>query len=203
MKTVVDFRKYKYLSILLALLCAVSALLATANLLETDVTGTGKSYIQHDFVQSGDIASTKNGSIVYKYSAEWDTNVRNTKSVFVVQGARGTYEDQYVVWGSAAGEVVEYRITKLFGEFQGSQDTKIVVVPGEDEQFVNLILVRGNASYEGRVRAFDKKGHPLDQETLFAIGDYALRNYINISKPIEKPEDWLGFCDEIERGLVV
>ncbi|MCX8207989.1 MAG: hypothetical protein N3G75_09230 [Methanothrix sp.] len=198
---IVDFRKYKYFAVLMACICFAGAVIAGANIIQTAVSGSGKFFVQHNFQESGDIAGTKSGDIAYSYERHWDRQTATGRSMFIVTGATGSYEDQYVVRGSAAGTKVEYRVEKLFGDFSGSQEIKVIIEDSGEENFDNLILLKGNATYYGKIRTVDKMGRPLDAETLFGIGEFVVRSYINVSSEIQKPEDWLAFCDEVSEEL--
>lgn len=199
--SIVDFRKYKYFAVLMACICFAGAVIAGANIIQTSVSGAGKFFVQHNFQESGDIAGTKAGEITYSYERTWDRQTATGRSMFIVAGATGSYEDQYIVRGSAAGHRVEYRVEKLFGDFSGSQEIKVIIEDSGEENFDNLILLKGNATYYGKIRAVDKMGRPLDAETLFGIGEFVVRSYINVSSEIQKPEDWLAFCDEVSEEL--
>jgi len=201
--SIVDFRKYKYFAVLMACICFAGAVIAGANIIQTSVSGAGKFFVQHNFKESGDIAGTKAGEITYSYERTWDKQTATGRSMFIVAGATGSYEDQYIVRGSAAGHRVEYRVEKLFGDFSGSQEIKVIIEASGEENFDNLILLKGNATYYGKIRAVDKMGRPLDAETLFGIGEFVVRSYINVSSEIQKPEDWLAFCDEVSEELSV
>lgn len=199
---IVDFRKYKYFAVLMAIICFAGAAIAGANLIQTSVSGMGKFFVQHNFQESGDTAGTKAGEITYSYERTWDKQTATGRSMFIVTGATGSYEDQYVVRGSAAGHRVEYRVEKLFGDFSGSQEIKIILEDSGEENFDNLILLKGNATYYGKIRAVDKMGRPLDAETLFGVGEFVIRSYLNVSSEVQKPEDWLSFCDEVSQELI-
>jgi len=196
----VDFRKYRNLAIIMGIICFLASLIlaiAAANIIQTEISGKGDLYIRQASEDTVDIAGTKNASFVFSYERNWDKNSNTGSSEFIVIGAKGTPEDQYRVRAKAADTIVEYEASNIIDSFSGSRTFKIILQDtGTD--FDNLVLIKGNTTVQGRIRSVDGNGQPRDLEDLFAIGEIAVREYINISSRKDPAEDWLGFCAEVE-----
>jgi len=196
----VDFKLYKKIAVVMAILCLVTSIflsLSFANLIQTQISGKGDLYIRQSSKNTVDIAGAKNATFVFNYNREWDSEKNVGSSEFILIGAKGTPEDQYIVKGKAAGHTVEYAASNIIDSFSGSR-TFTIKLEDTGEDFDNLVLMRGNMTLIGKVRSADKEGKPEDLEDLFAKGELAIREYINVSSRKDPAEDWLGFCQWVE-----
>jgi hypothetical protein len=205
-----DIRKYFYASCFLAIICLIMALVAIGesgygNTIEQSITGHGDLYTRHDSAHASDLASTVNSTVVYEEKRIWDVpdSPETFASSFIVSGAsaRGGFRNQYVVKSSGAGYKHVYRATQITGEFSGSGVVSLSI--GEDgaESLDSLILMdsrNGNATFQGRIYS-SQNGKPVTAEEMDAVGKLMIRSYLNISQPLIGPDNWLGFCESLNR----
>lgn len=197
-----DFRLYKKIAIAMAILYFIVFIVFTvtfANIIQTEVFGKGDLYVRSSSPQTIDIAGAKNASFIYNYERIWDSEKNIGYSEFFVTKAKGTFEDQYIVRGKAAGHVVEYTASNIMDSFSGKR-TFSIILEDTGEQFDNLFFIKGNATLTGKIRGIEK-GQPENLEDLFVKGEIILREYINVSSEPQTPEDWLEFCAWIEEKL--
>jgi hypothetical protein len=177
----------------------------SANIIEQSIVGTGDLYTRHDSATSSDLASVVNASVVYGAKREWqgDSDPKTFTSSFLVSGAtsKGGFRNQYVVKASGAGYKHVYRATAITGEFAGSGDVSLTI--GEDgaTSLDSLILVdsrQGNATFQGRIYS-SENGKPVTVEEADAVGRFMVRSYLNITEPLAGVDNWLGFCESLNR----
>jgi len=204
-----DFKKYFYASLFLAVFCLILAIIAIgesgqANVIQQSIMGHGDLYTRHDSEGASDLAISDNATVVYQGTRNWESSSKEqtSSSSYIVSGAQGGYQNQYVVKSSGAGYKHEYRATKIMGDFSGSSEISLTVNDDGAENLDSLILMDGNATFQGRIYN-GQSGKPITEEELDAVGDFVLRSYLNISEEITKPEDWLGFCDRMNRDMIL
>ena len=189
------------------LMVIVLGMFGCANVIEETVFGSGtmdhSSYSEH----ASDRAMTKDAeSVAYKMARKWEDAGNQTFSTsFLVSGAGGSYQDQYIVKASGAGYKHTYQATKITGDFSGSGESTVTVDTGT-ESLDSLVLMDGNATFRGRV-INGQTGKPANEAELEAVGKFVIRSYLNITEKPETPEDWLGFCagldDDTPNGLLI
>lgn len=196
----VDFTLYKRIAVVMAILCFIASInlsLTVVNIIQIQISGKGDLYVRQSSGNTVDIAGAKNATFVFNYNREWDSEKNVGSSEFILIGAKGTPEDQYIVKGKAAGHTVEYSASNIMDSFTGTR-TFSIIIEDTGEDFDNLVLIRGNMTLIGKVRAADQEGKPENLEDLFAKGELAVREYINVSSSRDPAEDWLGFCQWVE-----
>jgi len=205
-----DFRKYFYTCVILAIVCLLTGLAAVsisgyAGVLETSIKGTGSMDVRHHTERAADVAMAQNATVVYQSSitGSVDDMARAFSTSFMVFGAGGTRRDQYVVKGSGAGNKVEFRATQLSGDFVGEGD---IVLRMEDdrESFESRIVLdstAGEAVFQGRVKARDPVGRPFTVEEIEAVGAFLIESYLLEEEPPETVANWLTFCSLINTEL--
>ncbi|MDH7597522.1 MAG: hypothetical protein QHG98_07295 [Methanothrix sp.] len=197
-----ECRAYKHIAIAIAVLYIglIAALVLTdANVIEFRATGEGMIYSTHSSANAGETAGVDTGEFAYTYKVEWSEGFSKVTSVFVAK-AEGGYGDQYVVTARGAGHTITYEARQIAGNFSGNRDFTLYIRP--DDQNENLdqhILVQGNMTLVAKIRATDRFGRPLDNETVFLRGKALVDSYVNLTKPYPTPGDWLGLCTEIEK----
>ncbi|MCK9569617.1 hypothetical protein M0R72_11810 [Candidatus Pacearchaeota archaeon] len=202
-----DIRKYFYASCFLAIFCLTLAIIAIgesgqANVIQQSIMGHGDLYTRHDSRSASDLVISDNATVVYQGSRDWEGDEQTFRSSYIVSGAKGGYQNQYVVKASGAGYKHEYRATKIMGDFSGSSEISLTVNDDGAENLDSLILMDGNATFQGRIHN-GQSGKPLAEEELDAVGKFVLRSYLNISEEIETPDNWLGFCDSLNRDMIL
>jgi hypothetical protein len=208
------FLRYYYASVFLAIICFSCAIIAIgvsgyANIVEQSIIGTGDLYTRHDSASASDLASVSNATAVYESKLEWESGskAQTFSSSFIVSGAssKGGFRNQYVVKASGAGYKHVYRATAISGEFAGSGEVSLTL--GEDgaESLDSLILMdsrNGNATFQGRIYN-SQSGRPVTAEEMDAVGRFVIRSYLNVSQPIVGPDNWLGFCESLDRDNIL
>ena len=208
--TAEDIRKYFYASCFLAIVCllAIIYLVGTSgqgNVIEQSISGRGDLYTRHDSESASDLASVEGATLLYEAKREWANadDAQTFSSSFIVSGAQasGGYRNQYVVKSSGAGYKHVYRATQISGDFAGSGEVSLTI--GEDgaESLDSLILMdsrSGNATFQGRIYG-SEGGKPVTAEEMDAVGKFLMRSYLNITEPLIGPDNWLGFCESLNR----
>ena len=205
-----DFRKYFYTCVILAIVCLLTGLVAVsisgyAGVLETSIKGTGSMDVRHHTEGAADVAMAQNATVVYQstVSGPGDGLGQNFSTSFMVFGAGGTRRDQYVVKGSGAGNKVEFRATQISGDFVGEGEI-VLRIENDRESFESRIVLdstTGEAVFQGRVKARDPVGRPSTVEETEAIGAFLIESYLLEEEPPETTENWLTFCSLINTEL--
>lgn len=205
-----DIRKYFYASCFLAIICllAVVYLVGTSglgNTIEQSLIGRGDVYSRHDSTSASDLASVVNATVAYEVTRKWEGSgpAQTFSSSFIVSGAstKGGYRNQYIVKSSGAGYKHVYRATQISGDFSGSGTVSLTIGEGGAESLDSLILMdsrNGNATFQGRIYS-SEGGRPITAEETDAIGQLLVRSYLNITQPLTGPDNWLGFCDSLNK----
>lgn len=206
MQSIVAARKecriYKHVAIAITVLqvCLMLLILLTdGNVIEFRASGEGMLYSTHSSSNAGETAGVDTGEFAYTHKVEWAEGYSKVTSVFVARAAGG-YGDQYVVTARGAGHTIDYEVRQIAGNFSGNRDFTLHIRPDDQSEDLDQhILVQGNMTLIAKIRSTDRFGRPLDNETVFLRGKAMVDSYVNLSKPATRPEDWLGFCEEIER----
>jgi hypothetical protein len=216
----ISFRKYFYIAIIISglliasFICLVGAILmmggyVDANVVEQSIMGTGDLYTSHDTAHASDLASAVNSTVVYQAKHEWDVpgTPETFTSSYIVSGAQanGGFRNQYVVKSSGAGYKHVYRATAISGDFAGSGDVSLTTGGDGAESLDSLILMdsrSGNATFQGRIYN-SQSGRPVTAEEMDAVGKFVIRSYLNVSQPIIGPDNWLGFCQSLDRDNIL
>lgn len=209
-----NFKRYFYISIIISALlissfiCLVGAILmiggyVDANIIENSIKGTGDLYVRHDSKDASDLLSIINATVVYSMSRVWDETSTVFSTGVIINGAdsSGGFRNQYVVKGSGAGSNHIYRATCIVGEYVGSGEITVKRNEDSPDTLDSLILMdsrKGNATFQGRIKS-SVKGRPITDEEVDAVGQFAIRSYLNISEPIENTKGWLDFCESLNR----
>lgn len=206
--TAEDIRKYFYASCILATVCllAIIYLVGTSGLgnsLDSSLKGSGTMDIRHDNERSSDRAMAEGAAIMYDYSRKWgvEDEAETATSSFIVSSGTGGYKTQYAVKGSGAGHKVDYRATKISGDASFASEITLTGNEAGGENFDSVIefdVLSGNATIRGRVYN-QTAGRPATTEELDAVGKYLLQTHLNVSTAPITPENWLGFCDSLNR----
>lgn len=176
-----------------------------ANVIEQSISGRGDLYTRQDSKSASDLASVENATMVYEAKREWASpdDAQTFASSFIVSGAstKSGYRNQYVVKSSGAGYKHVYRATQISGDFAGSGEVSLTI--GEDgaESIDSLILMdsrSGNATFQGRIYG-SEGGKPVTAEEMDAVGKFLIRSYLNITEPLTGPDNWLGFCESLNK----
>jgi len=185
------------------LMIIVLGMFGCANVIEESIFGSGtmdhSSYSEH----ASDRARTKDAeSVAYKMARNWESKDNQTfTSSFIVSGAGGSYQDQYVVKASGAGYKHTYQATKITGDFSGSGDSTITLQTGT-QSLDSLILMDGNATFQGRI-INGQTGRPVNEAELEAVGKFVIRSYLNITEKPKTVEGWLDFCSGLDRDMIL
>jgi hypothetical protein len=205
-----DFKKYFYACLILAAFCFMGALLAIStsgygNIIEQSIVGTGDLYTRHDSASASDLASVENATVAYEAKREWlaGESEQTFSSSFLVSGAspKGGYRNQYVVKSSGAGYKHIYRATQISGDFAGQGDISLTIGEDGSERLDSLVLMdsrNGNATFQGRIYS-SEGGRPITAEESDAVGKFLVRSYLNITTPLTGPDNWLGFCESLNK----
>lgn len=205
-----DFKKYFYACLILAVFCFAGAILAIStsgygNVIEQSISGRGDLYTRHDSQSASDLASVENASLFYEAKREWGSadDTQTLSSSFIVSGAQasGGYRNQYVVKSSGAGYKHVYRATQISGDFAGSGEISLTIGEDGSESLDSLILMdsrSGNATFQGRIYG-SEGGKPVTAEEMDAVGQLMIRSYLNVSEPLTGPDNWLGFCESLNK----
>ncbi len=176
-----------------------------ANVMEQSISGRGDLYTRHDSKSASDLASVENATLVYEAKREWSgaDDAQAFSSSFIVSGAQaaGGYRNQYVVKSSGAGYKHVYRATQISGDFAGSGEISLTIGEDGSESLDSLILMdsrNGNATFQGRIYG-SEGGKPVTAEEMDAVGKFLMRSYLNITEPLVGPDNWLGFCESLNR----
>ena len=205
-----DIKKYFYASCMLAVFCLLLAILAIsqsgeANTIQQTIVGTGDLYTRHDASDSSDLAIVDNATVRYEGDRNWGNSGDDPKTLdssVIVSGAKGGYQNQYRIESSAIGYKHSYTATQIYGDFSGSGEISITVDDAGATNLDSLVLMDGNATFKGRIYS-SGAGKPITSEETDAIGQFIIRSYLNITEPIEQPDDWLGFCDSLNRDIIL
>jgi len=180
-----------------------------ANIIDQKIIGSGDIYTRHDSESASDLASAVNSTVSYEATRTWDDEESSQKftTSFIVFGAQssGGYRNQYVVKSSGAGYKHVYRATAITGDFSGSGEITFSV--GEDgaQNLDSLVIMdsrAGNATFQGRIYNV-QTGKPITAEETDAAGRFIIESYLNVSQPIKTPEDWLGFCESLDKDVIL
>lgn len=204
-----DIRKYFYTSCFLALVCLLAIIYLAG------ISGWGNVYVQNDILAKDVITSdirTYSGaasevalakgatSLEYHSTRDWGVQPggesgQTLTSSYVISGASGGYQNQYVVKTSGSGYKHTYQATKIRGDFVGSSNSVVLEtgVPSVD----SLILMDGNATFRGRIIS-GWTGRPITEFESDVAANATIRSYLNLSMPqtTATEEDWLGFCEK-------
>lgn len=178
-----------------------------ANSLDTSLSGTGTADLRHDTERSSDRAMAEGAAIMYDYSRKWgvEDEAETATSSFIVSGGTGGYKTQYAVKGSGAGHKVDYRATKISGDASFASEISLSGNEAGGENFDSVIefdTLAGNATIQGRVYN-QTAGRPATVEELDAVGKYLLQTHLNVSSTPITPDNWLGFCGELDRDMIL
>lgn len=171
--------------------------LAAANVIEFSIQGSGSFMGIHGSSHASEIAAASADSFMYNYRINWGEGYTTVESDFLINGADGGYGNQYRVVASGAGHKIRYDAYRIAGNFTGSRDFTIEIRPGENESVDQLVLMDGNMTLTAQIRSVDKYGRPVDNETIYLIGEAIVRSYVNLSSTYPRPDDWLGLCGKI------
>jgi hypothetical protein len=177
--------------------------LGYANTIEESVFGKGTMDHASYSKSASDRAMTKDAeSVAYQMKRDWESKDNQTfTSSFIVSGAGGSYQDQYVVKASGAGYKHTYRATKITGDFSGSGESSVTMQTGT-QSLDSLILMDGNATFQGRI-INGQTGKPINEAELEAVGKFVIRSYLNITEKPETVEGWLDFCSGLDRDMIL
>lgn len=178
-----------------------------ANSLDTSLSGTGTADLRHDNGHSSDRAMAEGSAIMYDYSRKWGVKdeAETATSSFIVSGGMGGYKTQYAVKGSGAGHKVDYRATKISGDASFASEISLTGNEAGGENFDSVIefdTLTGNATIRGRVYN-QTAGRPATVEEIDAVGKYLLQTHLNVSSTPITPDNWLGFCGELDRDMIL
>jgi len=177
------------------------AMFGCANLIEEKFTGVGQ-FDHSSYSKSASDRAMSTGTMAYEMSRNWKNESAQTFSTsFIISGAGGGYKDQYVVKASGAGYKHSYQATKISGDFSGSGESTVSMETGV-QSLDSLVLMDGNATFRGRI-INGQTGRPATEAEMDAVGEYIFRSYLNISDEIKEPDDWLGFCDRMNRDMIL
>jgi len=187
--------------------CLVSSILLVlgfmgyANTIEESVFGKGTLDHASYSKSASDRAMTKDAeSVAYQMKKNWENDSEQTfTSSFIVSGAGGSYQDQYVVKASGAGYKHTYRATKITGDFSGSDESFITMETGT-QSLDSLILMDGNATFHGRI-INGQTGRPVNEAEMDAVGKFVIRSYLNVTEKPRTYEDWLQLCNTFSDAL--
>ena len=201
-----DIRKYFYASCMLAGVAFVAIMFIVAtggsgNSLDSSLSGTGTMDYRHDSEHSSDLAMAENATVMYDYSRTWGEGTDIARSSFIVTSAKGGYKTQYAVTGYGANHKVTYRATKISGDASFASEITLTATEAGGENFDSIIQFDtrdGNATIQGRVYN-STAGRPATLEELDAVGKYLLNTHLNVSVAPITPEDWLGFCEGLNK----
>lgn len=176
-----------------------------SNVLEESISGSGTIHSQHMSASASDDAGAKDARYLqYKIERVWGPGQSaSMKSDFSAEGtsSSGGHYNRYIVKSSGAGYKHQYRVY-FSGDFTGSSEVTLTFAGATeslDSRFV-LDSTRGNASFQGRIYN-GRSGRPMTEAETDAVGSFIIDSYLNISQTEPIPEDWLGFCDAINRDI--
>lgn len=208
----VDFRKYFYASLFLAVLCLIGAIIAIGtaahgNILETSIAGTGDMDVRHDNPESADRAMMENATGSYEAKRAWgpgsDTTAFSTS--FILTNAKGGYKNQYSVKGSGSAHKVVYKATQISGDFSGQGDITVTGTPSPGQNFDSLVQMdsrSGKAIFSGRVYN-SKAGRPATIGELDLVGKFLLSEHLNVSTGQPENNDPLAFCYQLDKDMIL
>ena len=174
-----------------------------ANTIEESVFGKGTLDHSSYSKSASDRAMTKDAeSVAYKTARNWENDSEQTFTTsFIVSGAGGSYQDQYVVKASGAGYKHTYQATKITGDFSGSGESSVTMQTGT-QSLDSLILMDGNATFQGRI-INGLTGRPVNEAEMDAVGQFVIRSYLNITEKPETLDEWLNFCSGLDQDMIL
>lgn len=188
----------------------VLGVMGYANTLEESVFGAGTFSARHDTDHASDQASVVNATgIAYELERHWGVSGEydTFSSSFIVNGAdpSGRWKNKYVIKASGAGHKVVLQATKISGDASFASDiTFILKESGEQDldSSISFDTRDGNATITGNVWN-STSGRPATMEELAMVGQFALTHHLNISLEEITPDNWLGFCSELDRDMIL
>jgi len=186
----------------------VMGYLGYANVLKESFSGYGTVDIEHYTGNTMDRASIENANLTYEAHRVW--GVDDDKEEFVgyveISGARGgsKFKNRYEVRSRGAGYAHYYGAFNISGEFSGSAEITVITGSENNPASINSLFLmdskRGNATFTGRVYKY-QNGKPATESETELVGKFALESYLNVTESPKTPDDWLGFCAEVNAGL--
>jgi hypothetical protein len=179
-----------------------------ANVNEFNVYGQGTSQIRNDMPSASDFASAENSDIIYQSKYEWGKEMPTAfTSSFLISTSTsdGTWRNAYRVKSAGAGHKVSFEATKISGTAEFASEIRLEATEASGENYDSKIKFDtrdGNATIEGRVYN-SVNGRPATVSELSAVGKYLLEHHLNVSEPEITPEDWLGFCERVNRDMIL
>lgn len=176
-----------------------------SNVIEESIVGSGSMQSEHRSKSASDDAGVQNAkSVDYEVKRTWGAGEPSKfDSSFMVTGSdsKGSYKNRYIVKSSGAGYKHQYR-AYYTGDFAGSAEVTLSV--GERTESLDSIFrldsSRGNASFQGRIYN-GRTGKPISESETDAVGSFVINSYLNITETEKPPEDWLGFCNSVNRDI--
>jgi hypothetical protein len=176
-----------------------------ANIAELSLLGSGNMQVRTDSKTAADFASAEGATVAYESAYKWGVKdePESLSSSFLISSASedGKWKNAYRVKGSGAGHKVDFTATKITGDASFAAELTLSATEAKTPSFDSVIEFDtrdGNATISGRV--YNRTaGRPATLQELDAVGKFLLNHHLNVSEPEITPDNWLGFCDSLNR----
>ncbi len=176
-----------------------------ANIAEFSLTGSGNMQARTDTKTASDFASAQDANVDYDSIYKWGMKdePESLSSSFLISSASedGKWRNAYRIKGSGAGHKIDFKATKISGDASFASEITLSATEAGGENFDSVIEFDtrdGNATISGRVYN-STAGRPATMQELDAVGKFLLKHHLNVSEPEITPDNWLGFCESLNR----
>jgi hypothetical protein len=207
------FRTVFFGCLLMVAFCLACAILSVSlsgpgqgNILKETFNGRGYADIQDNFGTSSSRVSIQNANISYEVTNTWANGDNKDEQISYVEisgaHAGSKFKNRVEIRSKGAGYAHYWGAFGIRGNFSGRSE--ITVITGSEAnpaQLDSLIIMDGeNATFQGRVYN-SEKGRPATKSEVELAGSFVFESYLNVTDIPKTPEDWLGFCGEVSKGL--
>lgn len=194
------------------------------------VSGEGTISGSHEGRLGDEIGAKNASAIIYRYEkTTTEEGTGEQTSELMTEGTAGTFWDRYVVRTDSAiagSNQVTYRVSKIADSFyaksgmnisynaaDGAEEFESTIDIEADNASIGIQIIRWTGAGEpvlsinettGEVEGFlggASMGKPVTLAELTAIGKFVINEVVRIKEPIVKPQDWLGFCNQLDDNL--
>ncbi|HOV82038.1 MAG TPA: hypothetical protein PLQ01_05085 [Methanothrix sp.] len=204
-----DIKKYFYASCMLAVICLMAIIYMVATSGEASILmegrDTGSGTIDVDVTSDNQAARmmVNNGEGAdIRYTKTTDgKNEKLTASMDLDKGD-GSRKTKFVITGKGDSAGSTIFVDQIGDGFSGTATTWIDYTDDGTSNFDMTFQVEGaQKSWRGKFYATDGSPRPTTEETIRGFGNMSIWRHYNVSIAPETPEDWLGFCAELNRDV--